>query len=49
MASRSSFVERVLAWFHAAHGIRYAALRYFNAAGADADGEIGEDHEPRRT
>ena len=40
------FVERVLDWTAAAHGIRYAALRYFNAAGADADGEIGEDHTP---
>ena len=29
-----------------AYGLRYAALRYFNAAGADPDGEIGEDHEP---
>ena len=40
------FVERLLGWFAAAHGMRYAALRYFNAAGADADGEIGEDHDP---
>jgi UDP-glucose-4-epimerase GalE len=40
------FVERMLQRFDAAHGLRYAALRYFNAAGADADGEIGEDHEP---
>ena len=30
----------------AAHGLRYAALRYFNAAGADPDGEIGERHDP---
>src|SRR4029450_7332431 len=29
-----------------AHGLRYAALRYFNAAGADPDGEIGEEHDP---
>ncbi len=29
-----------------AYGLRYAALRYFNAAGADPDGEIGEDHDP---
>jgi UDP-arabinose 4-epimerase len=28
------------------HGLRFAALRYFNAAGADPDGEIGEDHDP---
>lgn len=40
------FVERMLADFSAAHGLHYAALRYFNAAGADASGEIGEWHEP---
>ena len=40
------FVEKALHWHDAAHGLRYAALRYFNAAGADPDGEIGEDHEP---
>ena len=40
------FVERMLDWYRAAHGLRYAALRYFNAAGADPDGEIGEDHTP---
>ena len=40
------FVERMLEWMSAAHGIRYATLRYFNAAGADADGAIGEDHSP---
>jgi len=39
-------VEQMLAWFHRAHGFRYASLRYFNAAGADPDGEIGELHEP---
>ena len=39
-------VERMLHWYGAAHGLTYAALRYFNAAGADMDGEIGEDHEP---
>ena len=32
--------------FGHAHGLRSARLRYFNAAGADADGEIGEWHEP---
>lgn len=37
-------VERMLAWFHRAHGLRYASLRYFNAAGA-SDGR-GEDHHP---
>ncbi len=40
------FVERILHWYAGAYGIRYAALRYFNAAGADPDGEIGEDHTP---
>ena len=32
--------------FERAHGIHAIALRYFNAAGADPDGEIGEDHSP---
>lgn len=40
------FVERALFWYGRAHGFRTAALRYFNAAGADGDGEIGELHEP---
>jgi UDP-arabinose 4-epimerase len=40
------FVEKILKWYEQAYGLRYAALRYFNAAGADADGEIGEDHTP---
>jgi UDP-arabinose 4-epimerase len=39
-------IERVLHWYAGAYGLRYAALRYFNAAGADPDGEIGEDHDP---
>lgn len=38
--------ERMIADFGAAYGLRWTALRYFNAAGADADGEIGEEHEP---
>ena len=38
--------EQMIADFAAAHGIRSAALRYFNAAGADPDGEIGECHDP---
>jgi len=37
-------VERMLAWFHSAHGLGYASLRYFNAAGATAD--RGEMHRP---
>jgi UDP-glucose-4-epimerase GalE len=40
------FVERLLADLDAAHGLRWVALRYFNAAGADPDGEIGEAHNP---
>jgi UDP-arabinose 4-epimerase len=40
------FVERMLADHATAHGLRYAALRYFNAAGADLDGQIGERHDP---
>jgi len=40
------FVERTLGWYGAAYGLRWAALRYFNAAGADPGGEIGEDHSP---
>jgi UDP-glucose 4-epimerase len=39
-------VERILHWYNAAHGIASIALRYFNAAGADAEGELGEDHDP---
>ena len=39
-------IERALHWYAGAYGLRYVALRYFNAAGADPDGEIGEDHEP---
>src|SRR6185295_12614404 len=39
-------VERALPHFERAHGLRWVALRYFNAAGADPDGEIGEYHVP---
>jgi UDP-glucose-4-epimerase GalE len=38
--------ENALRWFGLAYGLRWVALRYFNAAGADPEGEIGEDHEP---
>ncbi|HET6573632.1 MAG TPA: UDP-glucose 4-epimerase GalE [Fimbriiglobus sp.] len=38
--------ERMLADYAPAYGIGYAALRYFNASGAAADGSIGEDHDP---
>jgi UDP-arabinose 4-epimerase len=40
------FIERALHWYGVAHDIRSISLRYFNAAGADLDGEIGEDHDP---
>ena len=39
-------VERVLLALAAAHGMSFAAFRYFNAAGASEDGVIGEDHSP---
>ena len=40
------FVEQMLADHDAAYGMRHVALRCFNAAGADPDGEIGERHQP---
>jgi len=39
-------IEGLLKWSDRAYGIKYAALRYFNAAGADTDAGIGEDHSP---
>ncbi|GGC37471.1 UDP-glucose 4-epimerase [Siccirubricoccus deserti] len=39
-------VEKGLLWADRVHGLRSACLRYFNAAGADPEGRIGEDHEP---
>ena len=39
-------VEKILRWYGDSYGLRWVALRYFNAAGADPDGEIGEDHDP---
>ena len=39
-------VEKILRWYGEAHQLRWIALRYFNAAGADPDGTIGEDHDP---
>jgi UDP-arabinose 4-epimerase len=38
--------ERALQWYGSAYGLKWMALRYFNAAGADPDGEIGETHDP---
>ena len=39
-------IEQILRDFDHAHGLRSISLRYFNAAGADPDGEIGESHNP---
>jgi UDP-arabinose 4-epimerase len=38
--------ENALRWYGQAYDIRWIALRYFNAAGADAEGDTGEDHDP---
>jgi UDP-arabinose 4-epimerase len=40
------FIERAMRWYSQAYGTSWVALRYFNAAGADPEGEIGEDHDP---
>jgi UDP-glucose 4-epimerase len=39
-------MEEALAWYSRAYGLKYISLRYFNAAGADPEGELGEDHDP---
>ncbi|KRM03703.1 UDP-glucose 4-epimerase GalE [Limosilactobacillus gastricus] len=39
-------MEKMMAWADEAYGIKFVALRYFNVAGAAADGTIGEDHGP---
>ena len=39
-------VERIFKDYERAYGLKYVVLRYFNAAGADPDGEIGEAHDP---
>ena len=39
-------IEQALEHYAAAYGIAFVALRYFNAAGASADGDLGEDHNP---
>lgn len=39
-------VEHALPHLERAHGFRWVALRYFNAAGADPDGQLGEEHHP---
>ncbi len=37
-------IEKMMLWGQKAHGLNFAAIRYFNAAGAALDGSIGEDH-----
>ena len=44
-ASKLAF-EGALRWLGEAHPFRWTTLRYFNAAGADLDGEVGESHDP---
>ncbi len=39
-------IERVFRDYSKAYGLKFVVLRYFNAAGADPDGEIGESHDP---
>ncbi|KPB05733.1 UDP-glucose 4-epimerase GalE [Bacillus sp. CHD6a] len=39
-------MEKMMKWFERGYGIRYVSLRYFNAAGADETGMVGEDHNP---
>jgi len=39
-------MERALKWYGDAYGLRWMALRYFNACGADLGSEVGEDHNP---
>ncbi|MEA5511020.1 UDP-glucose 4-epimerase GalE [Crocosphaera sp. UHCC 0190] len=39
-------VEQILADFDRAYGLKYVCFRFFNAAGADPNGELGEDHQP---
>ncbi|MDD4334162.1 MAG: UDP-glucose 4-epimerase GalE [Desulfotomaculaceae bacterium] len=39
-------LEGAMRWYGQAHGLRCVSLRYFNAAGADPSGKIGEDHDP---
>ncbi len=41
-----AIIERQLHWMNQLYGLRYCCLRYFNASGAHASGQIGEDHTP---
>ena len=45
-AQTKLIIENILQDFDTAYGMKHVALRYFNAAGADPSGEIGESHEP---
>jgi UDP-arabinose 4-epimerase len=45
-AETKEMFERILHWYSHAHGLKSASLRYFNAAGADEEGELGENHDP---
>ncbi len=45
-AETKLFVEKILAAYDSAYAFRTVCLRYFNAAGADPEGEIGEHHDP---
>jgi UDP-glucose-4-epimerase GalE len=44
--SSKAMLEEMARWYGMAHGMKTLALRYFNAAGADPDGDIGEYHRP---
>ncbi len=44
--STKRMIEEYLGWMGKIHGLKWTALRYFNAAGASLDGSIGEDHQP---
>jgi UDP-glucose-4-epimerase GalE len=45
-AESKLFLERTLSWYEQAYRLRSVFLRYFNAAGADPDGDLGECHDP---
>ncbi|MCE1166154.1 MAG: UDP-glucose 4-epimerase GalE [Bacteroidetes bacterium] len=45
-AKTKLMIENILSDFDGSHGLKYTALRYFNAAGDSDDGSIGESHEP---
>ena len=44
--AKVNFAEQFLDYFGKYYGLKYVIFRFFNAAGADLDGEIGEDHDP---